>query len=823
MIDPAATGLPVAAALGELAAALKAGPNAVLVAPPGAGKTTLVPLVLLEAPWVGRGRIVMLEPRRLAARAAARRMAAMLGEKVGETVGYRMRLDSRIGPGTRVEVVTEGVFARMIVDDPELAGVAAVIFDEFHERSLDADFSLALALDVQSALREGLRLLVMSATLDGGRLAALMDGAPVIESGGRSFPVDIRHRPRRPGERIEDAVAEAVRAALREETGGILAFLPGQAEIRRTAERLGGRLPADAFLAPLYGAMDGGDQDAAILPAGPGRRKIVLATSIAESSVTIDGVRLVIDSGLSRRPAFEPGMAITRLETVRVSRASADQRAGRAGRTQPGVAVRLWHEGQTAALAPFDPPEIARTDLSRLLLDCLAWGVADPRGLRFLDRPPGPALAEARARLEAAGAIDRNGRLTRTGARLRALPLPVPLAAMVAGARTRADAERRARLAVLITEPGLGGAGTDLDGRLAALEGDASPRGARNRELAGRIARQVDLAGAGDDARSAGAMLLDAFPERVAMARPGRPGRFVMAGGRGVIVDEADPLAGETFIVAAEVTGAASGARLLAGAAVSRAEIERRLDGRIETRTDVAFDPGTGQLAARRTRTLGAITLSSAPRPVAPGPETERALLDGVRENGPGVLPWDRAAAGLRARLGWLHARLGAPWPDVCDRALIDGIDAWLAPFLAGRTDLADMALSDALMLLAGPGRRAELDRLAPSHLTVPTGARLPLAYAPDGAAPELAVRVQELFGLTEHPAVLDGAAPVVLELLSPARRPIQRTTDLPAFWGGSWSDVRADMRGRYPKHAWPEDPAGATPTRQARNLSPHS
>lgn len=817
MIDPAATRLPVAAALGELTAALRAGPNAVLVAPPGAGKTTLVPPVLLQEPWAGRDRIVMLEPRRLAARAAARRMATMLGEKVGETVGYRMRLDSRIGPRTRIEVVTEGVFARMIIDEPELAGVAAIVFDEFHERALDADFSLALALDVQSALREGLRLLVMSATLDGGRIAALMDGAPVIKSGGRSFPVDIRYRPRRPDLRIEDAVAEAVSAALREETGGILAFLPGQAEIRRTAERLRGRLPEDAFLAPLHGAMDGGDQDAAILPAGPGRRKIVLASSIAESSVTIDGVRLVVDSGLSRRPAFEPGMAITRLETVRVSRASADQRAGRAGRTQPGVAVRLWHEGQTAALAPFDPPEIARADLSRLLLDCLAWGVADPCDLRFLDRPPDPALAQARTRLKATGAIDRNGRLTRTGKRLRAMPLPVPLAAMVVRARTRADAERRARLAVLITERELGGTGTDLDRRLVALEGDVSPRGTRSRKLAGRIARQIDLPRAGDDARSAGAMLLDAFPERVARARPGRPGRFVMAGGRAVIADEADPLARETFIVAAEVTGAASGARLLAGAAVSEAEIERRLGGRIETRIDVAFDPGTGQLTARRVRTLGAITLSSAPRPVVPGPDAERALLDGVRKHGLRVLPWDKASSGLRARLAWLHARRGAPWPDVCDRALRDGLDAWLAPFLAGRTSLADVALSDALMLMAGPERRADLDRLAPGHLTVPTGSRLPMTYPSDGAAPELAVRVQELFGLAEHPAVLDGTVPVLLELVSPARRPIQRTADLPAFWGGSWSDVRADMRGRYPKHAWPADPARAAPTRRAK------
>jgi len=818
MIDAASTGLPVAEVLGALTGALEGGPNAVLVAPPGAGKTTLVPLVLLDAPWAEGRRIVMLEPRRLAARAAARRMAAMLGETVGETVGYRMRLDSRVGPATRIEVVTEGVFARMILDDPELTGIAAVIFDEFHERSLDADFSLALALDVQSALRDDLRLVVMSATLDGGRVAALMDKAPLIESAGRSHPVDIRHAPRRPDQRIEDAVAEAIRAALRDEQGSILAFLPGQAEIRRTAERLEGALPANAYLAPLFGAMDIRDQDAAILPPEPGRRKIVLATAIAESSVTIDGVRVVVDSGLARQPAFEPGMAITRLQTVRVSRASADQRAGRAGRTRPGVAIRLWHEGQTAALAPFDPPEIARTDLSRLLLDCLAWGVSDPRTLRFLDPPPEPALNEACARLVALGAVDGQGRLTAKGERLRAIALPVPLAAMVAEAGTTGDAERRARLAVLITERGLGGASTDLDRRLAAFDADRSPRARQSRQLAGRIAGQLDLPDDADDqAATAGAMLLDAFPDRVARARPGRPGHFVMAAGRGVVADETDPLAGASFIVAADVTGAAAGARLLAGAAITEAEIEERLGDRIETRTEMRLDARTGRLAARRVRTLGAITLSSAPRPVEPGPEAERALLEGVRGHGLGSLPWDKASESLRARLSFLHARLGDPWPDVGDEALMLTLDAWLAPFLAGRTGLDDVPLRDALMLRAGPGRQAELDRLAPSHLTVPTGSRLALSYPPGGAAPELAVRVQELFGLTEHPAVLGGAVPVLVELLSPAHRPIQRTADLPAFWAGSWSEVRAEMRGRYPKHVWPEDPASAAPTRRAK------
>ncbi|MBO6639875.1 MAG: ATP-dependent helicase HrpB [Roseitalea sp.] len=817
MIDFAATGLPAAAVLGDLKTALADGPNAVLVAPPGAGKTTLVPLALLGEVWVGGGRIVMLEPRRLAARAAARRMAALLGERVGDTVGYRMRLDSKISPKTRIEIVTEGVFARMILDDPELSGIAVVIFDEFHERSLDADFSLALALDVQSALREDLRLIVMSATLDGGRVAQLLDDAPVIESAGRTFPADIRHRPRRPDQRIEDAVAEAIRVALREEEGSLLAFLPGQAEIRRTAERLEPHLPADAYLAPLFGAMDIADQDRAILPAEPGRRKIVLATAIAESSVTIDGVRVVIDSGLSRQPAFEPGQAITRLETVRVSRASADQRAGRAGRTRPGVAIRLWHEGQTAALVPFDPPEIARTDLTRLMLDCLAWGVADPTALRFLDPPPAAALSEARSRLEGLGAIDGPGRLTAKGQRLRTIALPVPLAAMVAAAENSGDAKRRARLAVLITERGLGGTTTDLDRRLQAFEADRSPRARQARHLADRIAADVRLpAGKGSD-ESVGVMLLDAFAERVAKARAAQPGRFVMAGGRGVTIEETDPLARASFIIAADATGAAAQTRLLAGAAISRADIEDRLEDRIIDRVEMAFDAESARLSARQIRHLGAITLSSAPRPVKAGDAATAALLDAIRAHGLSLLPWSEKASSVRDRLVWLHARGGEPWPDMGDDALVASADDWLAPFLAGRTDFAGVPLIDALLMRAGPAGAAELDRLAPSHFTAPTGTRIALRYPADGAAPVLAIRVQELYGLTRHPVLLDGAVPLLIELLSPAGRPIQRTTDLPAFWSGSWDQVRAEMRGRYPKHVWPDDPASADPTRRAK------
>lgn len=821
MIDFATTGLPVVDVLGAVNDALDSSGNAVLIAPAGAGKTTLVPLALTQADWARGQRLIMLEPRRLAARSAARRMTHLIGDTVGGQIGYRMRLETKVSNRTRVEVVTEGVFARMIVDDPELAGIAGVIFDEFHERSLDADLSLALALDAKAALRPDLRLLIMSATLDGGRVAQLIGQAPVIESRGRTFPVEIRYAPRKPDERIEDAVTSAVLAAVRDETGSILAFLPGQAEIGRAAERLEARLPADCYVVPLFGAMQIADQDKAIAPAEPGRRKIVLATAIAESSVTIDGVRIVIDSGLSRQPAFEPGNAITRLETVRASRASADQRAGRAGRTQPGLVMRLWHEGQTAAMPPFDPPEIARTDLSRLVLDCLAWGETDPARLAFLDPPPAPALAAARQQLAALGAIDAAGGLTAKGKAMRSIGLPAPLAAMVCAAANRAVADRRAQLALLISERGLGGKGSDLEHRWAAFARDRSDRAQRVKTMARRIASNLDLPvnleAERDTTETVGAMLLDAFPDRLARARSGQPGRFVMANGRGLELDEADPLAAEAFIVAADVTGTAARGRLLAGAPVALFDIEARLGDRIEDIIEHRFDPATGQLTARAMRRLGAVILASAPRPVQSSADTVHALLSAVHDHGLTVLQWDEGALALRARLAWLHARQGDAWPAVDDATLMASLDLWLAPFLAGRTSLADLPLRAALLLYAGQPDQTRIDQLAPSHFTAPTGSRIRLVYPEDGAAPVLPIRVQELYGLSVHPTIADGAVPLLIELLSPASRPIQRTGDLPAFWAGSWRDVRAQMRGRYPKHVWPDDPATAVPTRRAK------
>lgn len=808
--------LPVSAVLPALSHALGRGNSAVLVAPPGAGKTTLVPLALLDAPWLGTGKIILLEPRRLAARAAARRMAELLGEEPGDTVGYAMRMENRTSARTKILVVTEGVLARMILDDPELPGVAAVFFDEFHERSLDGDFGLALALDVQGALRPDLRLLVMSATLDGARVGKLLSGAPVIESEGRAFPVDIRYDERPAGTTIEDAMAKAIRAALADESGSVLAFLPGQREIERTAERLLGRIGADTDIVPLYGMLDGKAQDAAIKPAPPGRRKVVLATSIAETSITIDGVRVVIDSGLSRLPRYEPASGLTRLETVRVSRASADQRAGRAGRTQPGVAVRLWRAEQTAALPAFTPPEILEADLSGLVLDCAAFGVADPASLSFLDPPPVPALNEAVALLRALDAVDRAGRLTEQGAAMRRLALPVRLAHMVAEAAKAGHAFEAAMLAMLLTERGLGGDGADLERRLMRFCSERSPRAAAARQLAERLAKQAG-GGKDNEPASAGSLLIHAWPDRVAKAR-GERGRFVLANGSGAMLDAADPLAGETWLVVADLQGKAQNARITAAVTVDEADIRAALAEKIEARREASFDRDRRAVRVRETVRLGAITLSERMLPAPNGADADRAILDALRQHGLSLLEWGKEAETLRQRLGWLHRGLGAPWPDVSDAALLERLDDWLLPFLSGAASFSAInsgALSLGLMALVPHDLQRKIEVLAPTHFDAPSGSHVPIRY--DGEWPVLAVRVQELFGLDRHPAIANGTVPMTLELLSPAHRPIQTTRDLPGFWRGSWADVRADMRGRYPRHVWPENPLLAAATARAK------
>ncbi|MBL8576809.1 MAG: ATP-dependent helicase HrpB [Mesorhizobium sp.] len=851
--------LPVTEVLPQLAAALGSGNSAVLVAPPGAGKTTLVPLALLESSWAGSGKIVLLEPRRLAARAAARRMASLLGEEPGVTVGYAMRMESRMSAKTRIQVVTEGVLARMILDDPELPGVSAVLFDEFHERSLDGDFGLALALDVQGALRPDLRIIVMSATLDGARVARLLEGAPVIRSEGRSFPVDIRYDERPAGIPVEDAMAKTIREAVATESGSVLAFLPGQREIERTAERLEGRLPENVDVVPLHGQLDGKAQDAAIRPAAAGRRKVVLATSIAETSITIDGVRVVIDSGLSRLPRYEPSTGLTRLETVRVSRASADQRAGRAGRTEPGIAIRLWRAEQTAALPAFTPPEILQADLSGLVLDCAAFGVADPTTLRFLDPPPTPALSEARTLLSGLGAIDGAGHLTDAGKAMRGLALPARLAHMVAEAAKQGQAQTAAELAVLVTERGLGGDSVDLERRLARFRGERGPRANAAKGLAERLARQagtLPLAGrvsakptgggpggklkpadvehsppppprsaalrdpprkGESEARSVGSLLLHAWPDRVAKAR-GERGRFLLANGSGAQLDAADPLAGEAFLAVADLQGKAQTARIASAVAVSEEDLRAILGDSIETRSETTFDPGKRGVRVRETARLGALVLSERMLPAPSGDVADQAMIAAIRAHGLSLLPWNKDVETLRKRLSWLHRGLGEPWPDMSDEALAVSLEDWLLPFLGGDASFAriDPAILRAgLMSLVPHDLQRRIDALAPTHFDAPSGSHVPISY--DGEWPVLSIRVQELFGLDTHPAIANGKVLLTLELLSPAHRPIQTTRDLPGFWRGSWADVRSDMRGRYPKHVWPEDPRTAQATARAK------
>ncbi|MBL8543029.1 MAG: ATP-dependent helicase HrpB [Hyphomonadaceae bacterium] len=808
--------LPVEDALPQLREALMKRGEAVLVAPPGAGKTTRVPPALLAEPWAQAGKIVLLSPRRIAARAAAARMAFERGERVGDTVGYRVRLDSKVSAKTRIEVVTEGVFTRMILDDPELNGVAAVLFDEFHERSLEGDLGLALARDAQSGLRPDLKIVVMSATLDAARIAALLGDAPVIVSEGRMFPVRHIYRSRDPRARLEDEVASAVRAALGSETGSMLVFLPGVREIERTAELL--RTSAtdpSADIRPLYGAMSPADQDAAIAPAPPGRRKVVLATSIAETSLTIDGVRIVVDAGLARRPRFEPALGLSRLETVRASQAAITQRAGRAGRLEPGVCVRLWSEGETRALPPFDRPEILDADLSGLALDLAAWGVADANSLCWLDPPPKPAWSEAIALLKQIGALDDAGRLTEHGIAVARLPLPPRLAHMVIDAARKGEALLAARAAMLLTEQGLGGRSADLRERLHRFASERGQRAEAARSLATRIARQV---GGGREEEvneeRAGAVLALAYPDRVAKARNGAA--YTMVNGRAASVDEASPLAREPFLVIADIAGAAGRAQILLAAPIALADIEAMFADKIETHASAQVDPTTGAVRGRRVRKLGRIVLSEAPLERLSGPDLEEALLDAVREQGLGLLEWDEPARQARARIRFMRAIDGNAWPDWSDEAALDRLEQWLRPALSGAARLKDVSVARAVLDELPYEQRRLLDAAAPARFETPAGSSLAIDYEAEGG-PALDVRLQEMFGQDKHPAIGGGRVPLTLRLLSPAHRPVQTTKDLPGFWRGSYAAVRTEMRGRYPKHPWPDDPLSAPPTRRAK------
>ncbi|WP_456660872.1 ATP-dependent helicase HrpB [Bradyrhizobium sp. LB13.1] len=815
------TPLPIDAVLDHLSRTLEAHNAAVLVAPPGAGKTTRVPLALLDAPWAKGKKIIVLEPRRIAARASADRMAKSLGERAGETVGYRVRFGSKISRATRIEVVTEGIFSRQILDDPELSGVAAVLFDEFHERSLDADMGLALARDAQQGLRQDLRILVMSATLDGARVAKLLGQAPVVESEGRAFPVETRYLGRKADAPVERQMADAIASALRADSGSVLAFLPGAAEIRRTQNFLSERVQdASIEIVPLFGALDAAVQDRAISPAPKGTRKVVLATSIAETSLTIEGVRIVVDSGLARVPRYEPDIGLTRLETVRVSRAAADQRRGRAGRTEPGVCYRLWDEPQTASLAPYTQPEILSADLSSLVLDLAQWGVADAAALSFLDPPPQPAWKEAKSLLSELNALDGDGRITAEGKSLRALALPPRLARMIVDSHRAGEGEAAAEIAAIITERGLGGDSVDLEHRRDQFRRERSPRATSARDLARRWASQVaasEKTAAGEGDLSTGLMLAYAFPDRVARNRGN--GSFVLANGRGAAVDQTSSLARAPYIAIGEMTGTAASGRILLAAQITQDEIEQHFAEHIESVDEISFDRGAMALRARRKRALHAITLSEATLAVSPSEDTARIFADGLVGVGLDRLPWSKAAKQWRDRVMFLRKAEGGSWPDLSDEGLIARRGDWLVPALYDKIALKDIStgdLSDALMALLPWEIRARLDREAPTHFEAPTGSVLAIDYEAE-QGPTIAVRLQELFGLNTHPSVAAGKVPLVLELLSPAQRPVQVTRDLPGFWRGSYSAVRSDLRGRYPRHPWPEDPANALPTRRVK------
>jgi ATP-dependent helicase HrpB len=828
--------LPVSETLPALKAALAEKGAAVLEAPPGAGKTTLVPLALLDQPWLTGKRILMLEPRRLATRAAARRMAQMLGESAGETVGFRTRLETRVGPKTRIEVMTEGILPRLIEDDPGLDGVGLVIFDEFHERSLEADLGLALALDSRRHLRGDLRLLVMSATIEGDRVARLLGDAPVVASQGWSFPVAICHLARPAPERFEAGVTAAIIRALNEESGSALVFLPGGAEIRRVARLLEAEgLGADVSVAPLYGDLAPGAQDEALLPAAPGRRKVVLATSIAETSLTIEGIRIVIDGGLMRVPRYEPGSGMTRLATLRVSQASARQRSGRAGRLEPGIAYRLWPEAEEAQLRPFNAPEILEADLAPLALALAQWGAGDPAALAFLDPPPQAACAEAKALLARLGALDAQGKITAHGKAMAALGLHPRLAHMVLIGKEKGEGATAAAIAALLMERDIlraapGARDADLRLRVETVgvrngarhlpAGVTLDRGAaeRARQAARQIGQRLGIVGGEIDARAAGRLLALAYPDRIAQKRPGARGQFLLANGKGAEMQPADALAGEDYLAVADLDGDRRVARIFLAAPLSRAAIDEDFANDTAAEEMVEWDARAAAVLARRRLRLDALTLEDKPL-AAPNPaRVTAAMIAGIRELGVKALPWSREAEGLRARIAFLRRIEGTAWPDLSDAALTETLEEWLAPYLAGisrRAQLQGLDLAAALAARLTHAQRQALDRLAPAHASVPSGSRIAIDYT--GEAPALAVKLQEMFGARETPAIAGGRVKLVIHLLSPAGRPLQVTSDLAGFWRNSYPQVRSEMRGRYPRHPWPENPLEASPTKRTK------
>ena len=856
------SGLPIDTALPALREALASCPSAVLQAPPGAGKSTVVPLALLEEPWTQGQRVLMLEPRRLAARAVAQRMSQTLGETVGRTVGYRMRMDTRVSRDTRVEVVTEGVLTRMLQNDPALEGVAAVIFDEFHERSLQADLGLALVLDARENLTPDLKILVMSATLDGEAVARLLGDAPIVTSEGRMFPVESRFAgrgmpvlpgppfgPGGPVDSPEKVTAQLILRALREETGDVLVFLPGAKEIRRVQSLVESsdleaiRTQGSVRLLPLFGELAPEDQDLALTPSPAGQRKVVLATNIAETSLTIQGVRVVVDSGLVRRSMFDPSTGMSRLETQRISRASADQRQGRAGRTEPGVCYRAWSEGSHRSLAPFTAPEIVEADLIPLALELASWGTRDPAALRWLDAPPAAMLASARDVLERLGALDTDGRITKHGREMASIGVHPRFAHMLLKARAMGRLPLAADLAALLGERDLlrgasGARDADIRTRIEVMRGEGSPAGIdrfglqRARRGAKELLRQVsgfrESESGAYGAEDVGVVLAFAYPDRIGRRRAGgTEGRFTLANGRGAYFSEPQGLAKQDLIVAVDLDDRERDARILLAAPLTRAEIEEHMSERLRRRESVEWSSRDQAVIARRTVELDAIVLEVKPLPEIPLEAARAAMLTGIRELGIDALSWTREARDLQARLEFVRqlqlpagsSSERATWPAVSDAELITSVETWLAPWLDGITrkdHLTRIVLVDALRALLTWEQQRELDSLAPSHLAVPTGSQIRIDYL-DPSAPAISVRLQEVFGLDATPRIGGGRIPVTFKLLSPAQRPVQVTRDLASFWRGSYADVRKDMRGRYPKHYWPENPLEAQPTRGVR------
>lgn len=837
-------GLPIDEALPALRDALQAQRAAVLQAPPGAGKSTVVPLALLGESWVEGRRLIVLEPRRLAARAIAARMAATLGEAVGQRVGYRMRLDTRVSSATRIEVVTEGVLTRMLQEDAALEGVAAVIFDEFHERSLQGDLGLALCLDARATLNPQLRIIVMSATLEVSRVAELLGDAPLVSSPGRMFTVQTRYAGTaapalpaggpRPQHSPEQLIAKLVRRALQEEPGDVLVFLPGAREIRRVQSLLEGLGP-EVTLVPLFGDLAAEEQDAALVPARAGRRKVVLATNIAETSLTIPGVRVVVDSGLMRRARFDPVTGMSRLTTQRISRASAEQRQGRAGRTAPGVCYRAWSEGAHTALAAFTAPEIMDADLAPLALELASWGTREASELRWLDAPPAAQLASARDLLSRLGALDAHGRITAHGREMAGLGVHPRLAHMLLRGRALSCLVSAAQLAALLSERDLvrgarGAQDADVRTRLEILRGEHEVPQAdratlqRARRAARELQRQLSHASRVEETAGAdpGPLLAFAYPDRIGRRREGGEGRFVLANGRGASFADAQPLARQEFIVAADLDDREREARILLACPLSRADLLEHFSDRVRTSETVSWSSREAAVLARRRTELDALLLEDVPLAEVPAEPARTAMLAGVRELGIAALPWGRDTRDLQARSEFVRAAIGAgdpAWPPMDDAALLESLEAWLAPWLDGvtrREHLARIALGDALRARLTFEQQRKLAQWAPAHLAVPSGSQVRIDYQ-DASAPVVSVKLQEVFGLPISPRLGPAQVPVTFRLLSPAQHPLQVTRDLASFWRGAYAEVRKDMRGRYPKHHWPENPLEAQATRSTR------